>query len=188
MNENELRNALRSIPLGAVRYFSSIGSTNDEALNWSEQHAADLSLVVADEQTAGRGRSGRKWFTPAGCALAFSLILSPTPDELSYPARITALGALALVDTLQNQGLRPLIKWPNDVLIHDRKVAGILVESRWSGASPDCFVLGMGVNIRAGSVPPKEEVPFPATCVEGELGKSIDRTQLLLVVLSHLLR
>ncbi|OQY26387.1 MAG: hypothetical protein B6I38_11410, partial [Anaerolineaceae bacterium 4572_5.1] len=79
MNEKSLQAALQDLPLGGLRYFEKIGSTNDAALFWKD--AEDLSLVVANEQTAGRGRSGRSWQTPPDSALAFSLLLRPKIDE-----------------------------------------------------------------------------------------------------------
>ena len=162
MNEGRLRKALSSVPIGELRYFDSIGSTNDEALTWASQGATDLSMVIADEQTAGRGRSRRKWFTPPGSALAFSLILRPSKVELVFPTRITGLGALALTDALLPIGLAPKIKWPNDILIKGRKVAGILVESVWSGDVLLASILGMGVNVLKASTPPKDGIGFPS--------------------------
>ncbi len=187
MNEQELRNALTSLPLGGFRYFKSIGSTNDEALAWAAQGASDLSLVVTDEQTAGRGRSGRKWFTPPESALAFSLVLRPTAAEQSYPARTTGLGALALADVLRARNLQAQIKWPNDVLIKGKKVAGILVESIWMGDKLDASVLGMGVNVFSASVPPADETLFPATSIETELGYPVGRAELFSDLLAALL-
>src|SRR5215216_678108 len=110
MNQTELRKALSKLSLGDVRYFDSVGSTNTEALAWATSDAKDLSLVIADEQTAGRGRLDRKWFTPKGTALAFSLIMRPTAEEKSYLTRIVGLAALAVVDTLQTRGLIAQIK------------------------------------------------------------------------------
>src|SRR5258708_20494398 len=127
MNARQLQAALRDIPLGGLRFFESIGSTNDEALAWSTDGARDMSLVVADEQTSGRGRSGRRWFTPPGTALALSLILRPTAGEQNYPARMTGLAALVLVDALRNHRLQARIKWPNDILLDPQKTARILV-------------------------------------------------------------
>ncbi len=179
--------ALSSLPLGGLRYFQTIGSTNDEALAWAAQGASDLSLVAADEQTAGRGRSGRKWFTPRGAALALSLILRPTSAERSYPARTTGLGALALTDALGKHGLAAQIKWPNDVLVNGRKAAGILVEAVWTGESLEALVLGMGVNVSAASVPPADQVSFPATSVESELGRPLERVELIGDILARLI-
>src|SRR5512146_539455 len=132
MNPNELKKALSKLPVGDVRYFDTIGSTNNEALAWATSGAKDLSLVIADEQSAGRGRLDRKWYTPKGTALAFSLILRPTAQENPYLTRMVGLAALAITDALQTRGLSAQIKWPNDVLLNGSKVAGILIESVWS--------------------------------------------------------
>jgi BirA family biotin operon repressor/biotin-[acetyl-CoA-carboxylase] ligase len=187
MNEDQLRKKFSSLPLGDLRYFDTIGSTNDEALNWASQGAPDLSLVISDQQTAGRGRSGRKWHTPPASALAYSLILRPSTAELKYPARITGLGALALADSLQSLGLMPQIKWPNDVLINGRKIAGILVESDWIGNNLNASILGMGVNVLIASTPSLEEDAFPPTCVEAELGHPLDRFDLLVKILTSII-
>jgi BirA family biotin operon repressor/biotin-[acetyl-CoA-carboxylase] ligase len=173
--------------MGGLRFFESLGSTNDEALNWASQDPSDLSIVIADEQTSGRGRLGRTWFTPAQTALAFSLILRPTVDEINHPARVTGLGALALVNAVSKFGLRAQIKWPNDVLINEKKAAGILIESVWSGEALEALILGMGVNVLASSVPPVDRLSFPATSIENELGQVVDRTRLLHDVLSSLI-
>lgn len=188
MNERLLQEAFSSLPLGGLRYFDSIGSTNNEASTWVSQGAFDLSLIVANEQTAGRGRSKRRWFTPSDSALAFSLILRPTAAELTYPARITGLGALALVDSLRAFGLLPKIKWPNDVLINGRKIAGILVETVWSDDALVASVLGMGVNVLNASTPPAEEMLYPATSIEMELERPLERANLLKAILLSLLK
>jgi BirA family biotin operon repressor/biotin-[acetyl-CoA-carboxylase] ligase len=187
MNKDQLMEEYSSLRLGGIRYFDSIGSTNDEAMAWAAQEAADLSLVIADEQTAGRGRANRKWFTPPNSALAFSLILRPTASEIKYPTRITGLGALALTESLHLPALNPQIKWPNDVLINGRKVAGILVESKWLGTTLDASIIGMGVNVLKASTPPAESVTFPATSIEAELGHALDRIELLKEILSRIL-
>ena len=137
MNELQLEQHLSSLPLGAFRYYETIGSTNNEALAWASQGAPDFSLILADEQTSGRGRMDRKWFTPPYSALAMSLILRPTTIERAHPARTTGLLALSLAESLLKLGLVPQIKWPNDVLLTDRKVAGILVESTWMSMELD---------------------------------------------------
>jgi BirA family transcriptional regulator, biotin operon repressor / biotin---[acetyl-CoA-carboxylase] ligase len=187
MNAQELQAALRDLPLGGFRFFESIGSTNDEALAWASQDASDLSMVLADEQTNGRGRLGRKWFTLPQTALALSLILRPTPAETKYPAHVAGLGALALTDAISKLGLHPQIKWPNDILINDKKTAGILVESTWIGEQADAFVLGLGINVLIASVPPADQVLFPATSIEAELGRPIDRIGFLHDTLSSLI-
>ncbi len=188
MQQTEISAALADLPLGGLRFFSSIGSTNDEALAWAAVGARDLSVVVADEQTAGRGRAGRKWFTPRGSALAVSLILRPTPVERTLPGRITGLAALALVHCCRDLGLQAQVKWPNDVLVRGTKVAGILVESVWAGNQLDASVLGIGVNVAAAAVPPADQLAFPATSLEGELGHDVDRLDLLRNILAATMR
>ena len=187
MNKQELQAALRDLPLGGFRFFESLGSTNDEALAWASEGAHDFSLVLAEEQTQGRGRLQRKWFTPAKTALAFSIVLRPTANEIRYPAHITGLGALALADAMQNLGFQPQIKWPNDVLLNRKKAAGILVEVPWMENNPEAFVLGMGVNVLIPSVPSEDQVLFPATSIETEAHHAVDRGKILHDVLSALL-
>ena len=187
MNLNEFRKSLVRLPLGEIRYFDSIGSTNDEALAWAATDTPDLSLVIADEQTAGRGRLNRKWFTPKGTALACSLILRPTLEERPHLTRIVGLAALAVAGALEKRGLNAQIKWPNDILIQGRKVCGILVESVWSGEDVDCVVIGIGVNVLKGSVPPEDALLFPATSLEEQLGQTPERVALLHDILASLI-
>jgi BirA family biotin operon repressor/biotin-[acetyl-CoA-carboxylase] ligase len=184
MNQNELRKVLSKLPLREVRYFDSIGSTNNEALAWAASGAQDLSLVIADEQTAGRGRLDRKWFTPKGTALAFSLILRPTPQEKPHLTRIVGLAALAIADALRTRGLVSQIKWPNDVLLNGQKVAGVLVESVWSGEEIDCLVVGIGINVLKDAVPAPDLLRFPATSLEESLGSLVERERILHDVLA----
>lgn len=178
---------LSSLPLSAFRYYDTLGSTNDEALVWASQGAPDFSLIIADEQTSGRGRMDRKWFTPPHSALAMSLILRPTNIERAHPARTTGLLALSLAESLLTLGLVPQIKWPNDVLLGGRKAAGILVETTWMGAELDAMVLGMGVNVLNASVPPADQLLFPATSIETELGRPIERAELMRDILTRVL-
>jgi BirA family biotin operon repressor/biotin-[acetyl-CoA-carboxylase] ligase len=186
--QKKIQSALASLNLGQLRYYESTGSTNDEALAWAAQGAPDLSLILADEQTSGRGRAGRKWASPRGTSLSLSLILRPSAHEADLPSLFTGLGALALVDTLKKYGLSAQIKWPNDILINRKKCAGILVESVWTGDALDAVVLGIGVNVLTGSVPPAQDLLFPATGVQLELGKPIDRLDLLRDLLESILK
>ena len=187
MNQNNLKRALSKLPLGDVKFFDSIGSTNNEALAWATLDAKDLSLVIADEQTAGRGRLDRKWFTPKGTALAFSLILRPTAEERLFLTRMVGLAALAVVDALRTRGLVAQVKWPNDVLLNYHKVAGILVESVWSGEEVDDVVIGIGINVLNEAVPPTELLQFPATSLEESLGSDVDREQILNDILAGII-
>jgi len=186
MDETSIKAALRDLPLGGLRVFQRIGSTNDEALAWAAQGAGDASLVVADEQTAGRGRSGRRWQTPPGSALAFSVILRPTQLETNAASRLAGLGSMAVADALAELELSPEIKWPNDVLLAGRKVAGVLAESVWIGMRLSACVLGIGINVLMSSAPPADEVTFPATAIEAELGDAPNRLEILRATLAAL--
>ena len=169
MNESSLKKTLSKLNIGGLRYFDSIGSTNDEALAWATDNAPDLSIVIADEQTQGRGRLNRKWFTPRDSALAFSLILrSSAPTHLS---RTVGMAALSIAESCLKLGLAPQIKWPNDILLNGKKAAGILIETVWSGDKVDSVIVGMGINVLSVSVPPQEFLQFPATSLEDILGK-----------------
>ncbi len=185
LNLSPLNAALKDFPLGGIRYYQTIGSTNDQAITWAVENAPDMSLVIADEQSSGRGRNGRKWYSPAGEALAFSLILRLEKTETRSIGLFSALGALAVVQALNeiDADLDPKIKWPNDILINDQKVCGILIEAAWSGDRIESLVIGIGVNVSRGSVPPLDTLNFPATCLEDLSDRKIDKLDLLLKIL-----
>jgi BirA family transcriptional regulator, biotin operon repressor / biotin---[acetyl-CoA-carboxylase] ligase len=192
---SQVEEALDGLQLGALRVYKITGSTNTEAASWVQAGAPDLALVVADEQTAGRGRTGRTWLTPPGAALAFSLVLRPPGSQTgSYSltawnaARYTALGALAVCQALQDEyDLDALIKWPNDVLLAGKKTAGVLAEAQWAGSHLSAVILGVGVNVTPASVPAAQQLNYPATCVESLLGRALPRLELLRRILLELL-
>ena len=186
MDPRRLKAALKDLSLGGLRFYEQVGSTNDIALAWAAEGVADFSLVVAEEQTSGRGRSGHRWYTPAGSALAFSLVLRPGPAEQETVALFSALGALSVVSALEKYGMRPEIKWPNDVLLARRKAAGILAEAVWLGDAVDSLILGIGVNVSCAAVPPPDLLAFPAACIEAAAGRTVDRLLLLHDILSAL--
>lgn len=188
MDEGAVRAALREVPLGGLRLYAQLGSTNDQALAWAADGAEDLSLVVADEQTAGRGRASRRWYTPPGTALAFSLILRPSAAEAACAPRLSGLAALAVADAVASLGLVPAIKWPNDVLVRGRKLAGILAESVWNGMTLGATVLGIGINVLSGSAPASHDVAFPVTTAETELHAAPNRWELMGETLSAIIR
>lgn len=187
MDAQSLAELLAGLPIRRWRYFDHIGSTNDEALRWVAAGAEDGCLVVADHQTQGRGRFQRRWVTRPGRALAFSLILQPTQAEMSSLGFFSPLGALAISQALEDRlGLAPQIKWPNDVLLERRKVAGILVEAAWLGEQLQGLVIGIGVNIAPDSVPPAGELLFPATSVEEAARRPVAREALFRAILQAL--
>lgn len=189
MNEAEFGEAIDGLPIEKATFLPSVGSTNDVVAEWAREGEKGLALAAADEQTRGRGRAGRRWLTPPGSALAFSLLLSlDVRLDTGLLGRASGLGALAVSQSLEQlYGMAPKIKWPNDVLLDGRKTAGILAESHWSGEHLQALILGIGINVAPGSVPPVETINFPATCVEAELGRNIRASELLRAVLEELI-
>lgn len=164
-----------------VRYFEQIGSTNDEALDWMANGALNGSVVVAGEQVKGKGRLGRNWHTPPGSALIVTVILRPKVAELS---QITMLGALAIYDTVKQLGLEQVgIKWPNDVMLNDLKVSGILPEAVWEDGELLGVVLGMGVNVRIDFS--NNELAQKAISIETVLGQHVERLDLIAGLLTR---
>ncbi len=186
MDEHTLRKTLSDIPLGGLQTFAQVGSSNDVALAWAAEGAPDFSLVYAEEQTAGRGRGNRRWYTPSGTALAFSLVLRPVVGEVQSVSLFSGLGAVAVCEALEILGLNPKIKWPNDILLNRRKVCGILAEAVWMGEKMENIVLGIGLNVRPEAVPPSEVLNFPATSIDAEMGKRVERTAILRDILKTL--
>jgi BirA family transcriptional regulator, biotin operon repressor / biotin---[acetyl-CoA-carboxylase] ligase len=184
----------RCLPAGGVGlpliFQPRIGSTQSLASELAAAGATHGTLVVADEQTEGRGRHGRRWFTPPGSALAFSLILRPKPSQEAGSIRQLAacnlLGALALAEALEALGARPAIKWPNDVLLKECKVGGVLLEVGWIDQVVDSLVIGIGLNVFAVSLPPALVVDYPATSVEEAIGRQPSREDLLVKIVERI--
>jgi BirA family biotin operon repressor/biotin-[acetyl-CoA-carboxylase] ligase len=182
MNQDLLRERLAGLPLTGIRYFDVVGSTNDIALEWISSGAEDGCLVVADEQTAGRGRMDRKWVTRKGTSLAFSLIFRPkSPLNIPLYAPLGALGVAVALEGLYS--LFPKIKWPNDVLLARQKICGILTEASWCENRLDGIVLGIGINIAPSAIRAEDEFIFPASTLQSHLDKPADRLELLEKVL-----
>lgn len=125
-----------------ILWLTSCASTNDEA--WARVDDPAVRAVAAQEQTAGRGRRGRRWHSPPGCGLYLSVIARPTFSQTAGAA-LPLMAAVAIADTVAARGLAPVVKWPNDVLLGGRKLAGVLCEAR--GTVDDWrAVLGIGLN------------------------------------------
>jgi BirA family transcriptional regulator, biotin operon repressor / biotin---[acetyl-CoA-carboxylase] ligase len=141
------------------------------------------AVVVADVQTEGRGRLGRRWLAPAGTSLLVSILLRPRVDPARLPELTVVAGRACAAAVAEVTRLEPEVKFPNDVLLGGRKVAGILAE-----ASEGRVVLGVGVNVaqEPGDLPP--DARTPATSLAIETGRTVDRAELLVSLLEHLER
>jgi BirA family biotin operon repressor/biotin-[acetyl-CoA-carboxylase] ligase len=133
--------------------------------------APEGTVIIADEQTAGRGRLGRAWLSPPG-SISVSLLLYPGIAGLPYLIMIASLAAARSIEAVT--GLKARLKWPNDVLVNGRKVAGILIESSMKGKAVDYAVIGMGININV-DMTAFPEITATATSLSGELGASVSR-------------
>ena len=165
-----------------VRWHASLPSTMDVASALAQDGARHGVVVVADEQTAGRGRRGAIWQSPPGAGLYFSFVARPDNPALSL---ITLAAGVAVRDGVQAAtGLAADLKWPNDLIVGPRKLAGILAEGISIGSPQQAVIVGVGVNVEPAAYPP--DVAARAASLAGELGRSIDRSLLLSEILMAL--
>lgn len=158
----------------------SAESTNDEVRLLGQAGAADGLVVLAERQTAGRGRRGAAWFSPAGESLAFSILIRPEEPKSLWP-RLALAAGLAVAEAVETFGAQAGIKWPNDVWIGHRKTAGILVE-----AGSDFAIVGIGLNINTTEFPP--EVSEIATSLRLETSQAFSRAEVLGTVIRRFAR
>jgi BirA family biotin operon repressor/biotin-[acetyl-CoA-carboxylase] ligase len=164
-------------------------STNSEAMALALQGATDGTVVVAESQTAGKGRLGRRWYSPPGENLYCSVIMRNVPaDDLSgWLSSVPLLSAVAVAKAVQTvSGLKPSLKWPNDILVGDRKLGGLLCESSLSGRSKTFVVVGIGLNVNSRRESFPEDIREIATSIVTETGRLCDRASLLATLLSEL--
>ena len=179
MNQADLETLKHKFSLGRVQFFSSTTSTNDIASSWLANNTGHFSMIVADEQTSGRGRFGRVWYTPPNSSLAVSFILT-TGLLPNYLLRYSGLGSLAVCETLSKLGFPEVqIKWPNDILIRGKKVGGVLAEVNWVGNQPNGIILGIGLNITHTSFPKDIQLNYPATYLEAHTSLPVHRMEVL---------
>ncbi len=164
-----------------VTYYEVLDSTNLRAKLDAEKGAPQGALVVADMQTAGRGRRGRSWSSPAGTNAYFTLILKPDfePDKASM---LTLVMAMAVAEGIREAcGLEALIKWPNDIVVGGKKVCGMLTELSVQQEYIQHVVVGAGVNVGIQEFPP--EIADTAACLEEECGRRVPRAQLIVHIM-----
>jgi BirA family biotin operon repressor/biotin-[acetyl-CoA-carboxylase] ligase len=165
-----------------VRWLPSTPSTMDVAAKLAHEGAMHGVVIVADEQTAGRGRRGTTWASPPGSGLYFSFIARP--DPVTAPLVTLAAGVAVRDGVHAATGLAANLKWPNDLIVGTRKLAGILAEGLAIGSRDQAVIVGVGVNLQPAAYPP--DVEARATSIEGELGRPIDRGLVLSRILMAL--
>jgi BirA family biotin operon repressor/biotin-[acetyl-CoA-carboxylase] ligase len=171
-----------------VHWLTSTSSTNDVAAHLADLGADEGTVVVAEAQAAGRGRLGRVWVSPPGAGLYVSMILRPSADlalsrKVNPTALLTLASGVAITEAVRaSTGLPAEIKWPNDVMIGRRKLAGILAEAAAQGGALQHIVLGFGVNLQRAAYP--LELADRATSLEAETGRPADRAMILVEILA----
>lgn len=163
-----------------IEYFDIIDSTNTELKRRATQGAPSHTVFVADEQTGGRGRMGRSFFSPRGSGLYMSILLRPVRFEDA--GRITTFAAVAVCRALERFGVSVGIKWVNDILARGRKLCGILCEAGTYEGEPFA-VLGIGINIRQTAFPP--ELADIATSIETQTGRIPHRDSIIQEILNE---
>lgn len=182
--ENEIESLLSTRWAGSrIFYFKETDSTNNQAKSLAAAGAEHGALVLADRQTAGKGRLGRSWTSPAGTGIFMSLILRPEfkPEHASMLTLVAALAAAGAVQEIT--GLAAGIKWPNDLVVNKKKVTGILTEMSAEVGQIHYIVVGVGINVNMTQFP--EEIRETATSLCLETGQSADRAALIAAFLKH---
>jgi len=184
MADDRLAAAVHSLPAAwQGHYFEVVASTQDQAREAARRGAPTRSLFVANYQRAGRGRVARQWLAAPGSSLLVSMLFRERAESGALrPWRYTSLTSVAVLQTIVRHlpETAPAIKWPNDVMLDDRKVAGVLAETRWDGCELEA-VVGVGLNVSS--------APFAApgaTCLRDAAATPVDRGELLLTFVSHL--
>ncbi len=176
---SEVRYGLQTKLLGKrVVHLNVTGSTNTVARQMAERGVEEGTVVIAENQTRGKGRLGRKWLTKQG-GVWMSLVLKPSIDPM-HASSITLLAAVSVTKALRGAGLEAVIKWPNDVLVNGKKICGILTEMSAETDAVNFIVLGIGVNVN--NDPPLET----ATSIKAELGQSVARVKFVQSLLETL--
>lgn len=184
-NKRELEQGLKTKTMGQTIYFyEETDTTNNRARELALEGAPEGTLVVAEKQTAGRGRRGKVWESPLGTGIWMSLVLRPqiAPAEASV---LTLLCGLATAEAIEAEtGLSAGIKWPNDILINGKKAVGILTEMDCEMSEVHFVIPGIGINVNTASFPP--EIAEIATSLYLECGKTVSRRRLVHRVLERL--
>jgi len=189
LTPSEIKPLLKTRWIGKkIHHFHNLDSTNLRAYQLALNGAEEGEVVIAESQEKGRGRLGRQWFSPPFLNLYLSVILRPKipPHQASL---ITLMAAVATADAIQKfSGLLPLIKWPNDILLRDRKVAGLLNEIHSEMDRIHFVILGMGVNLNMDEQMFQKEIRTVATSLKNEMGETISRKTFLQSLLLELER
>lgn len=186
LSGESIRAGLQTSVFGRVVYYwPAIASTNDELKRLADQGAPEGALAITDHQLAGRGRLQRTWIASAGSSLLTSLLFRPSFLSLSQASQLTMLCSLAMADAVDGvAGLQPALKWPNDLLLGSKKLAGVLTElgigqGSAAGAALEWVVVGVGLNVNLDFAAQVPELAETAVSLATALGRPVPRLPLL---------
>ncbi|PIQ95597.1 MAG: biotin--[acetyl-CoA-carboxylase] ligase [Nitrospinae bacterium CG11_big_fil_rev_8_21_14_0_20_56_8] len=182
-----LKNNLQTMLVGSeIHVFQETDSTNRLAREFLEKDAENGLVVLAERQTAGRGRFGRSWHSPAELGIYLSLVLKPELT-LKHISQLTLMAGVSVILAIEEATRVPArLKWPNDVLVHGKKVAGVLCEYCAEPDLPHGVIIGIGINVNQFPDQFPDELKSLATSLRIESGEALDRTPLILSLLRHL--
>ena len=189
LSPEKIKDGLTTKWLGrTIHFHHTVESTNLLAIKLAQQGAPQGVVVLADQQLSGRGRGRRSWHSPPGVGIYCSIVLRPktAPEKAQLITLITGVSIVKAVAL--RTGLSPRVKWPNDVLINGKKVAGILLEGRASGARLEYSVIGFGINVNNGLADLPEDIGVNASSLFMELNKTVDRNALAMEIFLQLER
>lgn len=184
INKSELLSLIKTSILGKnIIYFNDIDSTNIKGKELAQKDIEDGSLIIAERQTLGNGRFNRKWVSPSG-GLWFSLVLRPNIPPTEAP-KITQIAAASIYKTLIDLNINSTIKWPNDILVNDKKLCGILAEMKCDMDQVHYLILGIGINVNIEENAFEESVKSIATSLKIQFNKQFNRNKILANFLDH---
>ena len=186
IDPSKIKKCLQTRILGRrALYFKELPSTNEVARALATEAISEGTIVVSEIQTRGRGRFGREWISPKG-GLWLSVILRPEVQSM-HATKLTLIAAVAVAKTLSElYGLKPEIKWPNDVLVGRKKICGILTEAEFRNKTLEFAVLGIGMNANFDVEALPDDIESSATTLRSQLGKAIQRETLLCELLKNI--
>ena len=184
INKSELLSLMKTSILGRnIIYFDNINSTNIKGKELAQRDIENGSLIIAEKQTLGNGRFSRKWVSPNG-GLWFSLVLRPNLPPTEAP-KITQIAAASIYKTLNDLNINSTIKWPNDILINDKKLCGILAEMKCDMDQVHYLILGIGINVNINEMDFDESIKSTATSLKIQFNKQFNRNKILATFLNH---
>lgn len=185
LSKNEISKYLdTSIIAREMIYFDTISSTNTKAKEMADKGAEDGTVIISEEQKGGRGRLGREWTSPKHMGIWMSIILRPkvNPNEIS---KVTQVAAASVVEAGKEMGFDFYVKWPNDIIMNDKKICGILTEMSGELNHINYVVLGIGVNVNQDTDDFPDDLREKASSIKIELGKRVSRQELCAKILNH---